>query len=129
MWEIGELCSGSAIPLPPPHPVQKSKTARALSGKRSIAAPAQTVAEARVALPLPTVRVDPVQALRSTHKFLHRPQKLVTGKRLGNVSIRSLLLCPESFALHAFGTDHHHRNAAVLFVALQFAASLEAVPL
>src|SRR5437764_318448 len=62
MWEIAELWSGSAIPLPPPHPAQKNRTARAPSGTRNTGVPAPTEAAAQAVLPQQWVRAGEVPA-------------------------------------------------------------------
>src|SRR5947208_261093 len=62
MWEIAELWSGSAIPLPPPHPAQKNRTARARSGTHNTGVPAPTEAEVQAVPPQQWVRVVVVPA-------------------------------------------------------------------
>src|SRR5436309_9424656 len=67
MWEIAELWSGSATPLPPPHPAQKNRTARARSGTRNTGVPAPTEAAAQAVLPQQWVRAVAVPAFPSLH--------------------------------------------------------------
>src|SRR5437764_12805141 len=62
MWEIAELWSDSATPLPPPHPAQKNRTARARSETRNTGVPAPIEAAAQAVLPQQWVRAVEVPA-------------------------------------------------------------------
>src|ERR1700674_2150143 len=62
-------------------------------------------------------------------KSPHGAQQIFPRERLGDVSVRALLLAPEPVARRVLRSHHNHRDALELHVALQVPANLESVSL
>src|SRR4029077_6204600 len=65
--------------------------------------------------------------IKKSGKSADSPQKLLTCKRFGNVSVGALLLAPIFIAGGIFRSHQNYRYGLKLRAAFQFAADLEAV--